>query len=94
MVCRSLARSLPKLGLDEGGQGDEVEHRVDEEEGGGEDEADAEVEPPVEEKLQILSAGEAVPLLQIVRAVHVPAPEAELRAAAGQRAALVVLPSE
>lgn len=66
--------SLPELGLDEGREGDEVEDEVDDEGGGGEDQADGQVEPAVQQLVEgVALVPLAVALLKVVGAVNVSA---------------------
>ena len=62
--------SFSKLCFDESRKRDQVEDHVDEEEGRGEDEWDAEVEPAIHEHVQLLALI-AVLLLKVVGPVDV-----------------------
>ena len=60
-----------KLGLDKGGQWNEIEHKIGEGQRSGEGKVDGDVGPGFEDLVQ-LDAGVAVPLHQVVRPVQVP----------------------
>ena len=51
----SFGQLFSEFGFHEGGEGDQVQDHVDEEEGGGEDEGDAKVEPSIHEHVQLIS---------------------------------------
>ena len=67
----SFGQLFSEFGFHEGGEGDQVQDHVDEEQSGREDEGDAEVEPPVHEHVQLVTLV-AVLLLEVVGAVDVP----------------------
>ena len=68
---------LSELGLDEGWEGDKVPDHVDQGHGEGEGEVDGGVGLQLQHRVQRHrgDAGVAVPLGQVVRPVHIPAPE-------------------
>ena len=55
MSSKLLKQLLSELGFDECRKWNQVQDHVDEEEGGGEDEGDAKVEPSIHEHVQLIS---------------------------------------